>query len=56
MTNSKKVNQIRQWQKVRYDKHIVVTADELWAKINKLWPTLSEDDKEQIFQEAEKKR
>jgi hypothetical protein len=37
-------------------KGIEPTADEIWALINRSWPGLTAEEKEQVFQAAEPRR
>jgi len=49
---SNEVTVMKAWIARREYKHKPWTMDELWDRINKLWPTLTEDEREEIFQKA----
>jgi hypothetical protein len=50
MNPTVKVNTINNWIKRRLDKGIRPNADEIDQHIRELWPTLSDVEREQIFQ------
>ena len=51
--HNRKAAQMRAWIKRRTDKGITVTSDMIWDRINRNWPTLHENEREYIWQEAE---
>jgi hypothetical protein len=47
-----KIHSIRAWLLRRTVKGIVVNADAHWAYIKRRWPTLSEEEREYLFQHS----
>jgi hypothetical protein len=52
MTVSNEISVMKAWIARKENKGITWTSDELWDRINKLWPTLTEAQREEIFQKA----
>lgn len=50
------INMMRAWISRRAESRRGWTEDDLWMKIRKNWPTLSEADQETIFQQCGYKR
>jgi hypothetical protein len=49
-TNKNRAHAIREWIKRREVKGISPTGDDIWNHINQCWPSLLEQEREEIFQ------